>query len=113
MTLIEQIQAAYARGQQDPERKAVEAGDIPLSFESVTPTWLTNVLCAGTPGAEVLAFSLDPPDDGSSNRRRIAVEYNDAGRAASLPTALFAKASQELSNRIILGASGAAETEVA
>lgn len=113
MNLIEEIQAAYARDQQDLDRKAVAATDIPLTFESITPQWLTNVLCADASGAEVTGFRLDAPDDGSSNRRKIAVEYNDAGRAAGLPTALFAKASQELTNRIILGASGAAETEVA
>jgi len=111
--VIEEIQAAYARDQQNVGREAVEASDIPLTFESITPRWLTNVLCGGIAGAEVTAYRLDAPDDGSSNRRKIAVEYNDAGRAAALPTALFAKASQELSNRIVLGASGAAETEVA
>jgi hypothetical protein len=112
MTLIEQIEAAYERDQQDADRLAVEASDIPLGYENMTPEWLTAVLCSSTPGAEVVGFNLDARDDGSSNRRRITVEYNEQGRAAGLPTALFGKASHDLSNRVVLGLSGAARTEV-
>jgi Phosphotransferase enzyme family len=81
-------------------RKAVAAEDIPISYEAITPTWLTNVLCGGHPGAEVVAFRLGPPDDGTSGRRRIYLEYNEAGTAAGLPATVFGKSSQELIHRI-------------
>src|SRR5882762_7110813 len=48
---------------------------------------------------------------GSSNRRRIFLTYNDAGKGAGLPETVFCKAAEKLSNRIVLGASGAALTE--
>jgi hypothetical protein len=60
----------------------------------------------------VESFRLGSTDTGSSNRRKISVQYNEAGRAASLPTALFCKATQELANRIVLGVSGGASCEV-
>lgn len=110
--LMNQIQAAYDRDQNDPDRPAVEADDIPLHYENITERWLTNVLCADTPGAEVVGHSLDVPDNGSSNRRKISVKYNEAGEAAGLPTKLFAKASHDLSQRLVLGLAGAAEAEV-
>src|SRR5262249_41992552 len=42
----------------------------------------------------------------------IEVEYNNTGNSAGLPRALFCKASHELANRIVLGVSGGAFTEV-
>jgi len=111
--LAEQIQAAYQRDQLNLERKAVSRSDIPLSYESITNEWLTEVLCSNTPGAVVQSHSLGPKDDGSSNRRKISLAYNRPGTDAGLPTALFAKASHDLPNRMILGLSGAAKVEVA
>jgi hypothetical protein len=58
-----------------------------------------------------VSFTLGPPDNGSSNRRTIQIEYNEAGRAAGLPTGLFCKASHDLLNRTVLGTSGGAYTE--
>jgi hypothetical protein len=40
------------------------------------------------------------------------VDYNEAGGHASLPTALFCKASHDLVNRLVLGTSGGAHAEV-
>jgi hypothetical protein len=111
-SLWAQIEAAYERDQQDPGRRAVERTDVPLAYENITPLWLTAVLCSDVPGAEVISFELGPRDDGSSNRRRIGVEYNDVGRQAGLPQKIFAKASQLLSNRLTLGISGVGPAEV-
>jgi hypothetical protein len=81
-------------------RQAKVADDIPISYESITPEWLTAVLCGKHPGAEVRAFHLGPPDSGTSGRRRIYLEYNEAGIAAGLPASVFGKSSQELIHRI-------------
>lgn len=109
--LISEIQTAYERDhQRQPE--ATTADDLPVSFDSITDRWLSAVLCQGVPGAAVTGHTLGPADSGSSNRRRIEVEYNRAGREAGLPQALFCKASHELANRIVLGVSGGAFTEV-
>ncbi|UCV23604.1 ecdysteroid 22-kinase family protein [Ferribacterium limneticum] len=108
--LIPEIQAAYERDQR-LKTEAITADDLPLSFESITDRWLTAVLCHSVPGAKVIGHQLGPVDTGSSNRRRIEVEYNDAGVGAGLPWALFCKASHELANRIVLGVSGGAFTE--
>jgi hypothetical protein len=109
--LISAIQTAYERDHQ-MKLEATTADDLPVSFESITDRWLTAVLCRNVPGAEVTGHRLGPADSGSSNRRRIEVEYNGAGQTAGLPQALFCKASHELANRIVLGVSGGAFTEV-
>jgi thiamine kinase-like enzyme len=92
-------------------RKAAHAGDIPISYEAITPEWLTHVVCRGVPGAKVASYHLDTPDNGSSNRRRIFIEYNAVGSAANLPKSVFCKASTELLNRIMLAVSGCAHAE--
>lgn len=109
--LIPQIQAAYERDQQS-NFVALTADELPLSFESIDTRWLTAVLCRAAPGSEVVDVQLGPVDSGSSNRRRLQISYNAAGQAAGLPTALFCKASHDLANRLVLGVSGGAFTEV-
>ncbi len=110
--LIEQIAAAYERDKPHLQDKVFKASELPLSYEAITPDWLTSVLCARHPGAAVTGHRLDVPDNGSSNRRKIYLEYNDAGRRAGLPTALFCKATHDLPNRMTLGVSGGAHGEV-
>ncbi|MDB5968398.1 MAG: hypothetical protein JWQ90_848 [Hydrocarboniphaga sp.] len=104
------IQAAYYRDRLH-NRVAVTADDLPLSFEAITDGWLTAVLCDKAPDAAVTAHRLGAIDTGTSNRRRIFVDYNAAGVKAGLPAAMFCKASQDLANRIVLGVSGAARCE--
>jgi hypothetical protein len=60
----------------------------------------------------VTGHHLGELDSGTSNRRRIHLEYNSAGKLAGLPTALFCKASHGLANRITLGACGATSSEM-
>jgi aminoglycoside phosphotransferase (APT) family kinase protein len=109
-SLIEHIQAAY---QQDTQRnrEAVTAEDLPLSFEAITDRWLSAVLCGAVPGAAVTGHRLSDTDNGSSNRRKIYLDYNTAGQQAGLPQAVFCKATHGLANRILLGVSGAAHAE--
>lgn len=73
---------------------------LPLSFEGLTPEFLTAILCRDVPGAAVTGVDLGPRDDGSSNRRRVFITYNAAGEAAGLPATVFGKASHGLANRI-------------
>lgn len=113
LNTLERIAAAYESDQLNGPAKVSRRSELPVSYDAITDDWLTDVLCDSIPGAEVVGHRLDAPDDGSSNRRKISVEYNTAGQVAGLPTALFCKASHGLSNRIMLGLSGAAHTEAA
>lgn len=97
---------------EDHDAKVTKASEVPTSYASITDAWLTDVLCRTTPGAEVVAHSFDSRDDGSSNRRRIFITYNDAGSSAGLPATVFCKAAETLLNRLVLGISGAAQSEV-
>lgn len=87
------------------------ADQVPGTYGSITDRWLTDVLCREVPDARVTGFSLDAPDDGSSNRRRIFLSYNAAGEAAGLPASVFCKAAASLATRTVLGESGTAEAE--
>lgn len=88
------------------------ANHMPPSYESITSEWLTDVLGRGTPGAAVLSHTLGPRDDGTSNRRKIAVEWNGAGQRAGLPTRLFCKGTQSLESRYMLGMNEGVQAEV-
>jgi thiamine kinase-like enzyme len=110
--VIASIRSAYELDQQRGPVKVRSSSELPFSYEAITEQWLTDILCGGCPGAQVRSFALGPTDNGSSNRRRIELVYNEAGRVAGLPTGLFCKASHDLRNRMVLGVSGAAYTEV-
>jgi len=79
---------------------------VPPSYDAITGEWLSEVLCRGFPGAKVVAHRFDERDDGSSNRRRIFLEYNDVGaRVACLDRVL--QGCETLNNRLVLGLSRA------
>lgn len=86
--------------------------DIPLGFEAITPQWLTQVMCRRYPDAEVTAFQLGAPDEGTSSRRRIFLQYNAAGRDAGLPASVFCKSTHTLTSRARIGCVGFIEAEV-
>ena len=110
-TLAEQIDAAWDREQIAPPPLRTR-DDIPRSYDAITDSWLTAVLCARHSGAAVIGHDLGPPDDGTNNRRRIHLRYNAAGAAAGLPGSVFCKATFGLANRQMLGASGGVLCEV-
>lgn len=85
--------------------------EVPPSAEALTTEWLTAALCDGVPGAEVVSFALGPRNDGTSARRSVAVTYNGAGRAASLPTALFTKSAPTFLTRMVGAGVGLARVE--
>ncbi|MDN5938321.1 MAG: aminoglycoside phosphotransferase family protein [Salinisphaera sp.] len=108
---FDQIKIAHAA--EDRAKGPVTAADqIPMGYELTTTQWWSAVLCRDVPGAEVTRFRLDEPDEGTASRRRVFLEYNDAGRAAGLPTTVFCKATPTLASRCLLGMNGAIEGEV-
>lgn len=104
--LADQIRAAFSADQASG-RIARLPDDIPISYEAISDDWLTAILCAQVPGAKVVGHRLDLADDGTNNRRRIFLDYNEAGEAAGLPASVFCKATHGLNNRLMLGHSGA------
>jgi Phosphotransferase enzyme family len=100
----QRIKAAFERDQRE-DRPAVAPSDIPWRYEAITPEWMTHILCRDHPEAHVVSVTLDVPDTGTSNRRRIFVDYNDAGTALGLPRSVFCKATVDLRNRLLLSTS--------
>ena len=109
--LAEQIAREYEREHKE-NRRAINPGDIPLSYEAITPEWLTHILCNRHPHAKVVSYQLDLPDEGGTNRRRIFITYNEEGTAAGLPPSVFCKASHQLATRQILASVGFIQGEV-
>ncbi len=83
--------------------RPLQPGQAPPSPSALTPGWLTHALCRATPGASVVDFEVGEGSDGTSARRALRVTYNDAGREAGLPTALYTKSSPSLATRIFCG----------
>lgn len=77
--------------------------DVPRNGVSLTPEWLTAVLCRDVPGAEVVSWHSPGGSSGTSERAALRVEYNAAGRAAGLGTELFTKCTASLTQRLLLG----------
>lgn len=97
------VVGAHLLGEKIVRPKARSIDDVPVSGETITPEWLTAVLCRDVEGAEVLSFDTANGSQGTSTRVAIRVEYNDAGTEAGLPTELFAKTTTAFSQRILLG----------
>ncbi|KXU33846.1 hypothetical protein A0J57_04195 [Sphingobium sp. 22B] len=101
-SLPDLIRETYARALDAPAAPRT-IDDVPLSYDRITPEWLTAVLCRRAPGAAVTDFRLGEASDGSSNRQRIFVDYNPAGQDAGLPPSVFCKGAMKLANRVMLG----------
>lgn len=93
------------------QRQVFSADEAPPRYEAITAEWLTEALGQGCPDARVVAHRLDVNDDGTSNRRRIFITWNEAGQRAGLPETVFGKASQGLLNRIQYAFIGCGEIE--
>ncbi|MEU7629774.1 phosphotransferase [Nocardia sp. NPDC049220] len=74
--------------------------DIPMKKSEVDARWLTAVLAAGHPGAEVESFEIDDASAGTTSRWRATVSYNETGRQAKLPEHLFAKTTLTFTQRL-------------
>jgi thiamine kinase-like enzyme len=95
--------AAIYQTEQTAKPKARTLDDVPGTYEAITAEWLTAVLCRGTPGAKVTDFRVTDRSDGSSNRARIYLTYNDAGLRADLPPTVFCKGAVTMKNRVLQG----------
>ena len=103
MQVTAQEIAAIFQAEQAASIKARTIDDVPGTYESITAEWLTAVLCRATPGAQITEFHITDRSDGSSNRARIHLGYNEAGQKAGLPPTVFCKGSMLLKNRVLQG----------
>ena len=81
--------------------------DVPAFYECITPEWLTAVVRTKHPEATVTGFRLDERDSGTTNRRRIFLEYGESDQGKGYPPSFFCKAAQELANRITMSSGSA------
>ncbi len=94
-------------GMTDPQ--AVSATEVPWHPEAISANWITAVVARAAPDARALQVEVTGGDDGSSVRRRIEIQWNEAGKTARLPTQLFAKSTPTLATRLSAGMAAAAE----
>jgi hypothetical protein len=69
------------------------------------------VLAPNHPEAKVTAYKLGQEDEGTANRRRIWLTWNEAGQTAGLPSSIFCKSAFRVNNRLNL-AFGGRDSEV-
>ncbi|WP_280236749.1 phosphotransferase [Nocardia cyriacigeorgica] len=74
--------------------------EIPMKTSEVDSAWLTAVLAAEHPGAEVESFDIADVSSGTTSRWKATVRYNEAGRRARLPEHLFAKTTLTYTQRL-------------
>lgn len=91
--------------------RPVHRDQVPASAEHISPAWLTSALCRDVPGAAVVRVERSGGSSGTSERAGLRLEYNDAGRAAGLPTRVFTKSSASFRQRMVLGGAGALHGE--
>lgn len=111
LPLEPQIRALFTKEQAEA-RPVVRPDQIPANYDCITDEWLTAIVCRDVPGAKVLSHTLDEPDEGTNNRRRIELAHNAEGEEAGLPASVFCKATSGLRNRLMLAHSGAIRCEV-
>ena len=109
--MFERVKTLYQE-ELEAQKVVTNRKEIPISYELISDEWLTDILCSGYAGAEVVGHELDTPDEGVTNRRRIYLTYNQAGQDQGLPRSVFCKASQSLESRFIIGLNGGVEGEV-
>ncbi|MEU8898681.1 phosphotransferase [Nocardia sp. NPDC048505] len=76
------------------------AGTIPMRGNEIDAQWLTSVLAAEHPGAQVDSFEIRAADGGTTSRWTATIHYNEAGRQARLPEHLFAKTTLTFTQRL-------------
>src|SRR6202012_1337750 len=87
-------------------------GSGPSSPADVTTEWLTRNLAGTMPSAAEQRISLLDGTTGTTDRRRLSVEWNESGRAAGLPDHLFLKSTPlSTKNRTMVAALGMAVNE--
>ena len=85
----------------------------PSDPRAVDGAFLTSVLATRHPGATVESLQDVGGSEGTTDRRRVALQWNAAGRDAALPSALFLKGtSRTAKNRAMAGGLSMATNEV-
>ena len=103
---LDRIRREYARDVVE-RPLAHTLDDVPAFYECITPEWLTAVVRTRHPAATVTGYSLDERDSGTTNRRRIFLEYSEADQDKGYPPSFFCKAAQELANRVTMSVGSA------
>lgn len=103
--------AGYTMWDRLRSRPVTSLADVPASVSQLTPQWLTAAMCSHTSGAKVESFELLGGSSGTTTRDRIALSYNDAGRAAGLADVVFAKSSPKFTSRLVGGLIDALQAE--
>ncbi|MBF6149517.1 phosphotransferase [Nocardia nova] len=76
-------------------------------LDSLTPQELTAALANGTPGAKIESLRVEIDSRGTTDRARLHLTWNEAGRRAGLPASAFAKGtSTKPVSRIIVSGFG-------
>lgn len=83
--------------------------DVPWSIHGLSNEWLTAVLGRGIPEAVVLSFELGSGNHGSTVRRQLYVQWNEAGKTAGLPEHLYTKSTPTVATRLLASYGALAE----
>jgi hypothetical protein len=94
-----------------PRPRPTSLREVPPSPAALTTEWLTAALCDGVPDATVVRYELGARNDGTTARRTMRVSYNEAGREAGLPEALFTKSGPTFLTRMVGAGVGLARIE--
>ena len=88
-------------------------GESEFALDSVDVAELTTAMANGVPGARIENVRTERVSQGTTDRIRLHVDWNDAGTAAGLPVSAFAKGTpRSATSRILLSAFGLASSEV-
>lgn len=86
-----------------------DALQVPSRVEQLTPAWMTAALCRAVPGGRVLAVRDAGGTSGTTYRRRLELELDDAARAGGVPGMVFTKSAPGALQRITLAITGPVE----
>jgi hypothetical protein len=85
----------------------------PWKSADITAPWVTEHLAKRVPGAAAHSVTSLDGTTGTTDRRRVVVEWNDIGKEAGLPANLFIKSTPlAAKNRLMVGALDMAVNEV-
>jgi aminoglycoside phosphotransferase (APT) family kinase protein len=88
-------------------------GERRYGVDSFTPDELTAAIAPDEPDAQIERITVDRDPKGTTDRARLHLSWNAAGRDAGLPATVFAKGTpSQISTRILNSAFGLCESEV-
>jgi hypothetical protein len=95
--ISDRIRAGYAREERDAG-PVTTLDRLPLTYDHLTPDWLTALLCADRPDVRVAGFEAVEADDLGRGHVRISLSYTNP--APDLPETVFCKDAQRLQLRL-------------